>query len=852
MEEVEKRTKPIRDKLGVKQAELAPIVDLKNGTQAKIKDVETEIDLIQKKIAKTKDSYVEALKYIEKVRKEKDDLKQTGKMYAFELSKAHEQSTVLMNEVSKWSKEAASFEKEYAQKQDLYNRKKIQFSAQGNQDENINRLLQAQKDGDLSGIFGRLGDLATVPADVDIAASTAGCKYLNHILVANGKAGEECIKYLKKHKLGRARFLLLDRAAKYQKYLQMPESTPEQCPRVLDFIECEDMFRNAFAQAYGNTLLCQDMDQANRAAYGEKRWRCVTRRGNLVEKSGMMTGGGRPLKGLIKVQGKRQGKKGVPNDWVTQEDLDKLKTELDEIDSQIKSAKGSQRKLERAVEQEKKIQSEWELKCRQIDMQYKGKKKAETEKKATLSSLKEAAENTQKEDAEIAKLKSKMGDLVSEKMEHEKQCRVVQQQIGLLQAEIRKEGGAKVEELQHSLRRQEQHLEELTNRINEQKVNKTSGVKTIAQTQGKIDAQQKKLQELEQKYQALEARKKELEALSEPILEELKNLQTKELEEESKLKELRDGHNAKKDERVQIVKNLRVLKKEVSKIKTGIEQLRENIAEREAKVDILVRQIQNKQRCFDDTDRWKLPEKTEEALGEIYGESEHYPGRIRALKKEVEESNINQTAILAWQRKEEEYAKQNEKYAKMEAQRSENNRKLCELRDRRTQEFLTGFTIITRKLKEMYQLLTFGGDADLELVDSHDPFSEGIVFTVRPPKKSWKDIQNISGGEKTLSSLSLVFALHHYQPAALYVMDEIDAALDFRNVSIVANYIKRETQNAQFIIISLRNQMFDLSNRMVGIYKIDNSTQSITYNPNGFNIGKVLQDAREEPEGVRE
>merc|ERR1712176_728185 len=84
-------------------------------------------------------------------------------------------------------------------------------------------------------------------------------------------------------------------------------------------------------------------------------------------------------------------------------------------------------------------------------------------------------------------------------------------------------------------------------------------------------------------------------------------------------------------------------------------------------------------------------------------------------------------------------------------------------------------------------------------------------YTLRPPKKSWKEIQNISGGEKTLSSLSLVFALHHYQPAALYVMDEIDAALDFRNVSIVANYIKRETQNAQFIIISLRNQMFDLS-----------------------------------------
>lgn len=62
-------------------------------------------------------------------------------------------------------------------------------------------------------------------------------------------------------------------------------------------------------------------------------------------------------------------------------------------------------------------------------------------------------------------------------------------------------------------------------------------------------------------------------------------------------------------------------------------------------------------------------------------------------------------------------------------------------------------------------------------------------LSVRPPKKSWKKIYNLSGGEKTLSSLALVFALHHFKPTPLYFMDEIDAALDFKNVSIVACYI---------------------------------------------------------------
>jgi structural maintenance of chromosome 4 len=157
-----------------------------------------------------------------------------------------------------------------------------------------------------------------------------------------------------------------------------------------------------------------------------------------------------------------------------------------------------------------------------------------------------------------------------------------------------------------------------------------------------------------------------------------------------------------------------------------------------------------------------------------------------------------------------------------------------DLRRQRLEMFMDGFSQITLNLKEMYQMITLGGDAELELVDSLDPFSEGIIFSVRPPKKSWKNISNLSGGEKTLSSLALVFALHHFKPTPLYVMDEIDAALDFKNVSIVANYIKERTRNAQFIIISLRNNMFELADRLVGIYKTNNCTKSVSVNPDAF------------------
>src|SRR6266478_4730434 len=98
-------------------------------------------------------------------------------------------------------------------------------------------------------------------------------------------------------------------------------------------------------------------------------------------------------------------------------------------------------------------------------------------------------------------------------------------------------------------------------------------------------------------------------------------------------------------------------------------------------------------------------------------------------------------------------------------------------------------------------MITLGGNAELELVDSLDPFSEGILFSVMPPKKSWKNISNLSGGEKTLSSLELVFALHHYKPTPLYVMDEIDAALDFRNVRTILNSLSYSTNTTRFRLL---------------------------------------------------
>ncbi len=156
---------------------------------------------------------------------------------------------------------------------------------------------------------------------------------------------------------------------------------------------------------------------------------------------------------------------------------------------------------------------------------------------------------------------------------------------------------------------------------------------------------------------------------------------------------------------------------------------------------------------------------------------------IAALEEKTQNSSIDLSVIEEYRRRAAEHESRSADLATALSSRDSAKSRLDGLRSSRLNGFMEGFGIISLRLKEMYQMITMGGNAELELVDSLDPFSEGILFSVMPPKKSWKNIGNLSGGEKTLSSLALVFALHHYKPTPLYVMDEIDAALDFRNVS---------------------------------------------------------------------
>lgn len=119
----------------------------------------------------------------------------------------------------------------------------------------------------------------------------------------------------------------------------------------------------------------------------------------------------------------------------------------------------------------------------------------------------------------------------------------------------------------------------------------------------------------------------------------------------------------------------------------------------------------------------------------------------------------------------------------------------------------------------------------LDMEDSDEPYLDGIKYHAMPPLKRFRDMEHLSGGEKTMAALALLFAIHSYQPSPFFVLDEVDAALDNANVAKIAKYIKEHAgPGMQFIVISLKTGLFQGSEALVGIYRDQgaNTSKAVT------------------------
>ncbi|KAI0673837.1 RecF/RecN/SMC protein [Trametes maxima] len=714
----------------------------------------------------------------------------------------------------------------------------------------LDTLVRLKTSGRIQGFHGRLGSLGTIPDKYDVAVSTA-CNQLNHMVVDTVEQGQACIEYLRNQQVGRASFMVLEKISdRGMGRIQ----TPDNVPRLFDLIKPkEPRFAPAFYKALKDTLVADNLEQANRIAFGgNRRWRVVTLQGQLIDASGTMSGGGTSVQ-----RGGMSSK--LAADAVPPEVIRKYQQDSEEDQRALDEALHQLRELEAKVDALKQSAPRLDLAMDKVNLDIRNAAKRIADTESRVRQLKSQSKPDAGDVSRIAALDQEISSAAMQLEKLQEKANAIEAEIKALEKKILEIGGARLLSQKSKVDGIRLHINLANDEITKAEVAKAKAEKDSVKYQSAVENNTSELEEAEAELAQLEEQLEECAAYMTALRQRVDVAQAAADQSSEALEKLKTELDEKNEE-------IQAFRQKEMKLQQELGDARKLYTDNKATLDHW--SIEHDKLQLEDVDEEGEEEEEgtpaggaaggndgEEGEGpvkrepgakkpragtpssELHTYTEHelatFKKRemladVELLDEKVKNAKPDLSVLQDYRKREEEFLQRAADLDEVTKRRDEKKEAYETLRKRRLDEFMAGFSAISLKLKEMYQMITLGGNAELELVDSMDPFSEGIIFSVMPPKKSWKNISNLSGGEKTLSSLALVFALHVYKPTPLYFMDEIDAALDFRNVSIVANYIKDRTKNAQFIIISLRNDMFELSHRLIGIYKTANATRSIS------------------------
>ncbi|MBN3310461.1 SMC4 protein, partial [Amia calva] len=830
MESLHQETQGIQEEKEEKEKKLMELSTAVNETRSKMDVAQSEIDIYLSRHNTALTQLNKAKEALHTATETLKERKSAIKDLEIKIPKCEEELKKDEQELEKLMKTDVQVREGVKELRQKVEEAKSSLSSNRSRGKVLDALMQQKKTGQIPGILGRLGDLGAIDEKYDVAISSS-CGSLDNILVDTIDTAQECVNFLKRQNIGVATFIGLDKMKVWERSMGKIQ-TPENIPRLFDMVKVKDeAVRPAFYFALRDTLVADNLEQATRLAFQkDKRWRVVTLQGQIIEQSGTMTGGGgRVMKGRMGTS--------LGTD-ISQEELDKMEFRLTKETEVAQSNQERKGQLEERVQKLRQSLREMRNTLEKYTASIKSLSEQEVHLKLQMKDLEANV-------AAAAPDKSKQKQLEKTLEAFKKDYEAAASKAGKVEAEVKRLHDLIVDINSHKLKAHQDKLDKINKEIDDcsSAITKAQvAIKTAGRNLKKSeDAVTRTEQETVENDKAMEDLTEELKKLEEAATVVMKECK----EAEEALPEMQEQRKAVLQEIKAIQEEEYALQKDSLNIRLKIEQIDSHITEHQPLLNklhvsyldwgnvIVMFDVQISKislHAIEDEAATELPTLTPEEL-----EAVHNPdvinNQIALMEAKCLEMKPNLGAIAEYKKKEELYLQRVAELDEITNLRDNFRRGYEDLRKQRLNEFMAGFNVITNKLKENYQMLTLGGDAELELVDSLDPFSEGIMFSVRPPKKSWKKIFNLSGGEKTLSSLALVFALHHFKPTPLYFMDEIDAALDFKNVSIVAFYIYEQTKNAQFIIISLRNNMFEIADRLIGIYKTHNTTKSVGINP---------------------
>mgnify|MGYP003237200599 FL=1 len=655
----------------------------------------------------------------------------------------------------------------------------------------VKAVMKESGRGALRGIYGPVSQLITVKDKYSAAIETALGAAVQNIVVDNETDAKRAMGFLKEHRAGRATFLPITAIKGRVLSEQGLDDQYGFVSIASDLVSYDNKYSEIIRWLLGRTAVAEDIDSA--IAIAKKysyRFRIVTLDGQVINAGGSMTGGSRVQNAGILSRGNEiERLKGSLASM--QKELDGMLSDYKLLSEDASAAKaeleGAEGDLLRAKEENIRREGELKLASDKLASVSSGVKELLEEKEILEKRIESVSSGAEAARSQIDELKETLEN-------KEKELESITGDSKTLQKN-REEVASKAAEIRLRIVSLQKDVEANTDEITRLKNRKTGHLDRLSELDGEIREIEEKNDELRALTERLSADEKALKANHGDAQNQINELISQRDELEKQANDLRLHERAKSEER--------------ERLSGDIARLEERKIAMRNEYDNLTSKLY---------DEYQLTRREAAALEIEIDDYSLAAKRLAELKSQIRAlGSVNVSAIEEYKEVSERYEFLSGQINDVETSRAELNKMIDDLTGKMAEQFREQFNRINSCFGQTFIELFGGGKAELRLEDERDVLGSDIEIKVQPPGKNVQNINLLSGGEKGLSAIALLFAILKVTPAPFCIFDEVEAALDDVNVSRYAQYVRRMTKNTQFILITHRRGTMEEADVLYGV-----------------------------------
>ncbi|MCH5252641.1 MAG: chromosome segregation protein SMC [Lachnospiraceae bacterium] len=658
--------------------------------------------------------------------------------------------------------------------------------------QSIRKVMEKKENN--PGLLGVVADIIQVEGKYETAVETALGGNIQNIVTEDEHVARDMIEYLKENRYGRATFLPLTTVTPKKDKPFREEVLSEQgvLGNVADHVQREKKFDRVVEYLLGRYLLVDTVENAMKI--GKKyqySLRIVTLEGELLNPGGSMSGGA--FKNNSNLLGRRR-------------EMEKLTQSIQEIEKEISRIReqivGAQKKVEELVHlanEKNEVLKELEVKKNTATIKYEQAVSIKEQKEKEYLAIANDGKQIETQKTQLEETISRIDDRLKESREREEQAKNKVEELTNLLEIAHEEQLSRQEELA-GIRLEISSFQQKNNYISENIHRMEAGLKELKdeydhlmEEQNNSDDTTKKMQEAIVGYEEKHA----------ALGEEIERLFVEIEEETKKREEMLASQKEFFEKRDALMEHMNELNKEIFRLDSRKNNLEEKL---ENKVNYMWNEYEL---TYHNAKEYEVDDSIS------YTRTKANVGETKTKIRNLGDVNVN--AIEDYKMISERYELLKTQHDDLIASEEALKKIIVDLDEEMRKQFEEKFADIRKQFDKVFRELFGGGKGTLELVEDEDILEAGITINAQPPGKKLGNMMQLSGGEKALTAIALLFAIQNLKPSPFCLLDEIEAALDDSNVKRYAKYLHKLTKNTQFIVITHRKGTMEASDVLYGI-----------------------------------